>query len=455
MVSFRFPATSFKYAHYPSFATNKKITKSEGYSKMKKGIIMAALFVLMLSLVNAFEINAPASGTLDHTNVKINITNEEMLDSISYNLNNVSFQGCVNCTGFTTEVNLGEGNHTLTAQGVKGNVTYNDTVEFEIVIPVQDFDFTIVKPTSGTYPEGQIEVRIISNMVLEKISMSVGDYNDSCSNCSLLGGYVNLTNGTYALMAFGQRDSVTKAKNVTFTVNDSAVPGNASGNSTGNQTGGNLTNATGNQTRDPRFALGFEKLPKQVQNGEINDSELAEIIRNNQLNPGIINRLIRTGKLGNESLEAILDYQEFRPTGIWNKLLAFIGFKENTYAARIAKKYELPEKLKQKLVTGDDLPKGLSKKVEAGLRKTVENKELKEPTEKKEKGKSLEVGKQLPKPEKSNDVNQGPGNGNNKGGKKDGSSGKGNNGKGNGSGNGKGKGNGHGNSGNGNPGSQG
>ena len=68
----------------------------------------------------------------------------------------------------------------------------------------------------------------------------------------------------------------------------------------------------------------------------------------------MINRLIKTGKLGNESIDAILDSQ-FKPKGIFRKLISFMGITEKSYADEIYARYGFKEHLKAKLVVRDDL----------------------------------------------------------------------------------------------------
>lgn len=129
---------------------------------------------------------------------------------------------------------------------------------------------------------------------------------------------------------------------------------------------GNMT-----QTRQ-RFALGFQKLPKMVEDDEVDEGELESIIRSNSLNPGVLNRLIKTGKLGNGSINAVLETQK-RPMGIFKKFLSYIGFAPATPASLIYETYNVSEETEQKLLTRDDLPKRYANKLKNKLKEEVKN----------------------------------------------------------------------------------
>lgn len=325
----------------------------------------------------SLEIVSPEDKIYDSTEIEFSTTVNETLDIIKYKIDSGSFVTvCENCSFYNSTLNVSEGEHTLTVKGSLGNKTKTETVDFGVELEKM-FTLQIVKPEPKTYEPGLIDLEVSANTTLDKITVKVSDYEESCDNCSNFTDSVNLGEGNYNLQVKGQLGNTEKNVIVNFKVEKDDGEDE------------NDTDDQDNETGLPRFALGYEKLPKLVENDEISDSDLAEIIRNYQLNPGIINRLIKTRKLGNESLQAILDYQKFKPTGIWNKLLAFIGYKGNTYASQIYKNYKLPEKLQQKLVTRDDLPKGLAKKVQQELRVNVnENKPEQKPN------KTLKVGKQ-------------------------------------------------------------
>jgi hypothetical protein len=276
-----------------------------------------------------------------------------------------------------------EGQHTVTFEGRLDDKTKTISVQFMIDLK-RSYTLDIAEPKPQHYVSGLVPVSVRSNTSLDRLRIRVGGIDRSCYNCSEYNGTLDLVNGTYTLRATGYLENTVKESIIVFSVGNATLPH------------GDDNNETRQNETKPRFDNGFEKLPKLVEDGKISDSDLAEIIRENQLNPGIINRLIKTGKLGNESLDAILDYQKFKAVGIWDKFLVFFGYKGHTYAAQIAEIYRLPDKLEQKLIMRDDLPKGIAKRIQKDLSDHMESneegkKELKNNT------KTLEIGKQLPK----------------------------------------------------------
>jgi hypothetical protein len=333
----------------------------------------------------SIEIVSPENMTYNTTSILLSVTANETLDIIRYKLDNSSFvTGCENCSSYNETLNVSEGDHELVVEGTLGNITVSESVMFFVELPDNEsYEFTleIVEPEATEYEPGIIEILVEANRTLDSISLEMNGYNASCENCSGYNDSVNLSVGNYTLTVTGILTNVTKNASVSFSVVEEED---------------NETEPDDNES-EPRFSLGFNKLPQAVANGGISDAELAEIIRNNKLNPGILNRLIKTGMLGNESLEAILDTQ-FKPMGILRKLLAFIGFKQSTYASEIYENYELSNDLKQKLVVRDDLPPGQAKKLQQDLsfelqEMTQESSDTEEVSDEKP-GNSLQVGKQ-------------------------------------------------------------
>ncbi len=141
-----------------------------------------------------------------------------------------------------------------------------------------------------------------------------------CSNCSnFTNSLSNVSEGIHFLSVKGETENKTKEAGLFFLVNLTL-------SRVSNRTNESVNNFTRNN--ETRFSLGFQKLPKQFGNGEISASELTNIIRNNKLNPGVINRLVKTGKLTQENVDAIVETQFLSP-GILNKLLGKIGFARN------------------------------------------------------------------------------------------------------------------------------
>lgn len=333
---------------------------------------------------------SPEAKTYYTKSIFISVISNATLDRIRYKSDGGSYiVACTNCSNYNRTLNFSEGTHTVTFEGKIDGKTKEVSVQFRIDLE-NKFTFDLIKPASGTFESGVIPVEIKSNATLDRIRVRLGGYDKSCYNCSLFNDTLNLSDGWYTLKATGKLDSTEKEAAVQFKV------GNLTDiDDDDNKTKGNKSSE--NRTR-PSFVNGFEKLPKLLKEGEISDSDLADILRKNQLNPGIINRLIKTGKLGNESLDAILDHQRFKAVGIWDKMLVIFGYKGHTYAAQIAEIYELPEKTEQKLLARDDIPKGLAKKVQEKLE--VHKKKATygqgDGQENNTRGKSMEVGKQLP-----------------------------------------------------------
>lgn len=283
------------------------------------------------------------------------------LEYIKVWFDNVSDE-CTNCSIFNKTYYLDEGNYTLKVEGKLNNITKeaykNFTVDFEDMTNetnqtnnttnqttnVTGFSLEIKYPSS-TVNSNNTRVNVVSNITLDHIKIWFDGVNDSCENCSEYNETYYVGEGAYQLKAEGKIGNNTKTIYKNFTVDYGD-----------NETDDNETDDDKNETYDPRFDTGFEKLPKMLEDGQLTDSELADIIRNNKLNPGVLNRLIKTGMLGNESLNAIVDTQ-FTPPGIFKKLLSWIGFKVETTASLIAENYNLEEKIAKKIVDKEELPK--------------------------------------------------------------------------------------------------
>lgn len=397
------------------------------------------------------EILSPESLNYNTTEISLEVEANDTLDSIDYELDGDSFDGCEDCSGFTEELNLTKGLHTITVLGQLGNKTVEDTVSFEIDLAEPlEFILTVIDPKDKTY-DGEVDIKIESDKTLDEIHVEFEGYENSCDNCSLFEDAVNLSDGNYTLTVTGKLDDLEKQDSVDFEVDkpivlefdldiikpeseqyeeeiqirvitnkvvneihvefegyekscdDCSVFEDSVTISEGNYTLtaiGKLGNVTDQESvsfevievqtdpddeaddddddddnnRDsdgePRFTLNLNKLPQAVASGNYDDDELADIIRRNRLNPGVINRLIKTGNLGEESIEAILDTQ-FKPRGILSRLLSWLGFRQPSYAELIYDEYDLPVKAKQKLVIREDLPKGQQNKLKAELEEEV------------------------------------------------------------------------------------
>mgnify|MGYP003970262509 CR=1 FL=1 len=200
--------------------------------------------------------------------------------------------------------------------------------------------FEIVTPTDRTYNETNIALEIISNVTLDNITYQINneDLVLGCEICNFANETLDLEEGNYTISAYGYLNEESIDDSVDFTVQLSDH------------------DYTNEEEQSSRFTTGLNKLPQMLTNGEITDEELAEIISSNLLNPGIINRLIKTGMLGNKSIDAIIDTQS-TPPGIFRKIFSFFGFGNPTFAESIYEDYNLSENTKQKMLEKDLLPK--------------------------------------------------------------------------------------------------
>ena len=103
-----------------------------------------------------------------------------------------------------------------------------------------------------------------------------------------------------------------------------------------------------------RYGPAFSNLPKLLEDGDITDSELAKILRQNRMPPGIVNNLIKTGKLGDESIDAILSYQ-FNPPGIMMKFWGWMGLRQLGYSEQIYDMYNVNDTHWEKMLQRGDL----------------------------------------------------------------------------------------------------
>jgi hypothetical protein len=129
----------------------------------------------------------------------------------------------------------------------------------------------------------------------------------------------SLPNGAHILSVQAWTGNETINRSVMFFITALVNQTNGSNGTPGNGTGNETVPPPGNGTGEPRFTVGLNKLPQEFASGNMTDAELASIIRANKLTPGVINRLIKTGKLGNESINAIIETQK-TPPGIFRKL---------------------------------------------------------------------------------------------------------------------------------------
>lgn len=90
---------------------------------------------------------------------------------------------------------------------------------------------------------------------------------------------------------------------------------------------GASTSSVNVSVEGPDYGPEFSDLPNMATQGNFTDEELAEIIRNNNLNPLIIHRLQETGYLGDASKDALQESQS-APPWIVEKIMKFFGYRE-------------------------------------------------------------------------------------------------------------------------------
>jgi len=289
---------------------------------LRKFIVIVILFAIIANFASALQINSPENIEYSNVEIPLDISSNSTFDNLSYKLDNNSITYlCENCNSYIDTIILEEGNHTLSIIGNINNETITENVSFSVkpIIPI-DFNLEIISPLDITYNITEIEFIVKSNETLDMINFSINNqgFEVLCQNCSSHNRTLNLTQGNHSINVLGQLEETIKLATISFTVevleNQTEEPDNEINETDDdiNETDDNVNETDGdnidNETEgEPKFILGFNKLPKAVLNNEVDDNELADIIRSNALNPGIINRLIKTGKLGNDSIQAILD----------------------------------------------------------------------------------------------------------------------------------------------------
>lgn len=385
MVSIWFPRTFNIGGRY----TNSYDSLGDETMKIMKFVIFGIMAMFLALTVAGLTIESPEEAIYVTDEVPVDlpliITSNITFDNISYQINNGSLMlACENCSGVNDTLNLSEGNYTLLVQGALGNDTTEQIVSFTLEVNetldnetpdndtnVTDFSLIIINPVNTTYNSEDVALDILSDSILEQISYILDLDNETivCENCSSYSGTLTISEGSHTLTVRGILEAVEKQAVVSFLVEVPEV-----NDTPDNETPDNDTSPD-NETEEPRFSLGFNKLPKALMNDGITDEELAAIINENKLNPGIINRLIKTGKLGELSQQAIIDTQ-FNPPGIFKKLLGLIGFTHKSHSELIYENYNLSEMVEQNLLGRDDLPEDYVNEIKNNLQKRLEKRIL-------------------------------------------------------------------------------
>ena len=259
--------------------------------KLEKTFIIG-LIILLVPYVHGFELEIESPNPIEHNASIINLSvrSNVTLDLLNYSLDNqLQALACENCSGFSKEFNLSNGTHTFDVFGFAGNERAFDAVNFSINLielnntPINgtnnatngsaslpaNLTLTIASPKSITYANKTVLLNF-STSINSTISYILdGQQQNACTQCTEFSSLVVLENGQRNIGVNASSGNLTVLQNVTFVVNQTQIINNT------NQTKPikNDTNATS------RFSKGFEKLPKLVEEGQISDSELAEILK--------------------------------------------------------------------------------------------------------------------------------------------------------------------------------
>ena len=324
-----------------------------------KNKLMVLTILFVAALLPAVMADSLTVAIDQPTNNSMHLSNDVLLKShmnengtIKYKLDsNSEVVVCNDCSNFQVTLNnMANGLHTVKVTGVTSNETDDSTISFS-VNETQDLVVTITQPSENSLH--------LNNDVILRASMNTAgtlkyklDSNaevTTCANCSTFSAVLrDLVNGQHTVKVTGTSGSKTDDATVNFRVN---------------QTGTTTTvKPKENETREPRFALGFQKLPQQFLAGEITEAQLKSILENNKLNPGIINRLAKTGKLTPALIDTITNTQ-FLPRGIAGKLLGILGFGKNKAVESLIKNYNLTDSQLINLISHSELPAGQVKQL--------------------------------------------------------------------------------------------
>ncbi len=322
-------------------------------NKTTMAILFVALLLPMVAAVNALTV------TIDEpTNNSVHLDNDVLLKShmdangtMKYTLDSSSeVVVCNDCSSFQVTLNnLANSDHTVKVIGLAGNDTDDASVIFR-VNETQEVDVTITQPTQGSlHLDNDVILRATMNVVgTLKYKLDNQSEVVACTSCSSFSKTLkDLSNGQHTVKVTGLSGSKSDDATVNFTVNQSTTT---------------TVKPKENETGEPRFALGFQKLPQQFAAGEVTEAQLKSILENNKLNPGIINRLAKTGKLTPSLIDTITETQ-FLPKGIAGKLLGVLGFGKNKAVETLIKNYNLTDAQLINLISHSELPAGQVKQL--------------------------------------------------------------------------------------------
>jgi len=247
--------------------------------------------------------------------------------------------------------NLDEGEHTLEVRAETDDEVDTESIDFEVI--GGELNLRIVSPDEEE-EDGDVLLRFRTNVESDITYVLDDEDFDACEDCTVFSRWVTLDEGEHTLEVRAEIDDESDTESLDFEVLEESDEDDEDEN---------------DEHRD--FAEGFNKLPQMFASGELTDEELADILSENRVPPGVINRLIKTGELDEESLNAILKHQ-FNPPGILKKVFGWFGWRTGSYSDRIHERYNLSEENEQEIVKRSDLQKDKMNKVKTSLQNKVE-----------------------------------------------------------------------------------
>jgi len=282
----------------------------------------------------------------------------DVKSDITYEIDGEDYDGCEECTRFTDTIDLDPGDYTLKVTAESGSD--EETEEIDFTVGAGELNLRIVQPDKKEDEKVELDFR---TDVKADITYEIdGDEYDGCEDCTRFTDTIELDEGDYTLKVTAESGDDTQTKTFGFEV-----------------AADDDDECYGYQCWQDNYAY-WNKLPQMLENGDITDEELAEELSGNKVPPGVINRLIKTGKLEDEAIDVILN-EYYNPPGILKKLWGWFGYRQLSYGEQIHDWYDLDEYQERRLLMRDDLPndkaKKLREKFEQQMEKRMEKAEKK------------------------------------------------------------------------------
>lgn len=338
-------------------------------------LVCIALSILSATQLIAQEdleliITSPLNGEEFNSSTIILSANMTYEGNISYKLDNGNTTLiCEACNSIAyTLSDLENGQHTISVIGQTENSTIINSINFTISIQELNNELEVIITQPQNLQEFNTTDVTISAEMNKQGTMSYKLNEDNLIQaCELCSSFTEplqgLEDGTYQLFVTGTAGNESTATSLFFVVN-TTLPSDRNDTIPPPFNETNPPNNNTNQSDDdvPKFSLGLQKLPKLLENGEISNEELTIIINSNKLNPGVINRLAKTGLLTEENKNAIVNTQ-FLPKGILDKILGLIGFAKNTNLEEFIENTNLNDEQLATLIEKNEIPEMTAKKI--------------------------------------------------------------------------------------------